>query len=394
MSLLPVAEAQARLLALADPVSIETVTLADAAGRWAAQDVPALRDQPFADLSAMDGYAIRFADLPGPWLVVGESAAGSGFEGVAGAHEAVRIFTGAPLPAGTDTIVIQEEVERDGATLTLTGDGPAAIGQHVRRAGSDFARGDRLIAAGDRLTPARIGLAAIGGHGALTVRRRVKVALISTGDELVPPGAPVLGAQLPSSNAVTLRALLADLPVEVIDGGIIPDRIDALAAAFDAVRDADVIVTTGGASVGDHDLVRPALEAAGAVLDFWKIAMKPGKPLMAGRLGSAVTLGLPGNPVSAFATAILFLKPLVAHLCGATAPLPVTHRATLASDLPKTAGRAEYVRGIWDAGVVRPAASQDSAAMVALASANALIQRPPNAAAAHAGEIVEILPIT
>lgn len=394
MSLLPVAEAQARLFALAEPVAVETVPLVEAAGRWAAEDVIALRSQPSADLSAMDGYAIRFADLPGPWRVIGESAAGKGFPGSIGAGEAVRIFTGAPLADGADTVLIQEEATRDGIQLTLSGEGPAARGQHVRRAGSDFALDDRLIAAGDRLTPARIGLAAIGGHGALAVRRRLKVALISTGDELVPPGAPITGTQLPSSNAVTLGALLGDLPVDIIEGGIVPDRLDALAAAFDAARHADVIVTTGGASVGDHDLVRPALEAAGATLDFWKIAMKPGKPLMAGRLGAAVALGLPGNPVSAFATAVLFLRPLIARLGGSGAPLPTVHTATLETALPETGGRAEFLRGIWASGRVRPAASQDSAALVALASANVLILRPPHAPAAPAGEIVEILPIT
>ncbi|MCJ8159519.1 gephyrin-like molybdotransferase Glp [Sphingomonas sp. LaA6.9] len=394
MSLLPVAEAQARLFALAEPVAVETVPLVEAAGRWAAEDVIALRSQPSADLSAMDGYAIRFADLPGPWRVIGESAAGKGFPGSIGAGEAVRIFTGAPLADSADTVLIQEEATRDGIQLTLSVEGPAARGQHVRRAGSDFALDDRLIAAGDRLTPARIGLAAIGGHGALAVRRRLKVALISTGDELVPPGAPITGTQLPSSNAVTLGALLGDLPVDIIEGGIVPDRLDALAAAFDAARHADVIVTTGGASVGDHDLVRPALEAAGATLDFWKIAMKPGKPLMAGRLDAAVTLGLPGNPVSAFATAMLFLRPLIARLGGSSAPLPTVHTATLETTLPETGGRAEFLRGIWASGRVRPAASQDSAALVALASANVLILRPPHAPAAPAGEIVEILPIT
>lgn len=394
MSLLPVAEAQARLLALAEPVAIETLPLAQAAGRWAAEPVIARRSQPTADLSAMDGYAIRFADMRGPWTVIGESAAGRGFDGMIDAGEAVRIFTGAPLPPGGDTILIQEEAARDGATLTLTGDGPAAAGQHVRRAGSDFPLGATLIEAGDRLTAARTGLAAIGGHGSLVVRRRVKVALISTGDELVAPGEPANGVALPSSNAPMLAALLSSLPVEIVDYGIVPDRLDALAAAFDAARDADVIVTTGGASVGDHDLVRPALLAAGATLDFWKVAMKPGKPLMAGRLGSSVTLGLPGNPVSAFATAELFLKPLIAYLGGAADPLPPVHRATLAEDLPATGPRAEYLRGIWRAGTVRLAASQDSAAMVALASANALITRAPHAPAGRAGEHVEIITLS
>lgn len=393
MSLLPVAEAQARLFALANPVTIESVPLVDAAGRWAAHRVIARRRQPAADLSAMDGYAIRFADMPGPWRVTGESAAGTGYAGSVSPREAVRIFTGAPLPAGTDTILIQEDAACEGEALTLTGEGPAVRGQHVRTAASDFDNDAMLIEAGARLTPARIALAAIGGHGMLDVRRRVRVTLISTGDELVAPGVPLSGVQLHSSNAPMLAAMLGGLPVEIVDAGIVPDRLDALVAAFVAARNADVIVTTGGASVGDHDLVRPALERAGATLDFWKVAMKPGKPLMAGTLGNAVVLGLPGNPVSAFATTSLFLQPLIAALGGAADPLPQLHRASLAIDLPATEKRVEYLRAIWIGGTVRTAASQDSAALLALASANALIVRPPHAPAARAGDEVDVIAI-
>jgi molybdopterin molybdotransferase len=389
--LLSVVEAQARVLGLATPLSAETVPLAHAAGRWAAEDIPALRTQPAADLSAMDGYAIRFGELPGPWTVVGQSAAGGGLGRALAAGEAARIFTGAPLPEGADTILIQEEAARDGDLLRLDGEGPAKAGQHVRRAGSDFAGGTRLIGAGEALTPARIALAAIGGHGALPVRRKPRIILISTGDELVPPGAPVTGVQLPASNGPMLAALLARLPVEIEDRGIVRDDLDAIAAAFADAAGADIVVTTGGASVGDHDLVRPALEKAGAKLDFWRVAMKPGKPLMAGRLGDAIMLGLPGNPVSAFVTARLFLLPLVAHMLGASRPIPAPMPAQLDGRLPATGKRAEYVRAVRTENGVRPLIGQDSAALLALASADVLIVRPPDSREAGAGDSVDIL---
>ncbi|WP_156678392.1 gephyrin-like molybdotransferase Glp [Sphingomonas profundi] len=393
MSLLPVAEAQARILALGRPVAAETVSLNAAAGRFAAADVTARRTQPAADLSAMDGYALRFAELPGPWTVVGESAAGAGLDTPLAPGEAARIFTGAPLPAGADTVLLQEEAERDGARLILAGEGPPRTGAHVRAAGTDFIAGGTLIAAGALITPARIGLAAVGGHGTLPVRRRLRVALISTGDELVPAGQPVSGTRLPSSNAPMLAALLGGLAVDVIDAGIVPDRLDALAAAFARVVDADIVVTTGGASVGDRDLVRPALAAAGATIDFWRIAMKPGKPLMAGRLGDAVMVGLPGNPVSAFVTANLFLLPLVRGMQGAADPLPRIMPATLAGPLPATGVRAEYLRGRWDGGRAMPLSGQDSAALASLSAAELLIARAPHQAALPAGAAVEILPI-
>lgn len=390
--LLPVAEAQSRLLALAPPVAAEQVPLARAAGRWAAGDILALRTQPSADLSAMDGYAIRFADMPGPWDVIGESAAGRPFAGHAGPGQAVRIFTGAPLPAGTDTILVQEEAARAGDKLTLAGEGPPHPGRNVRRRGLDFSQGDLLIAAGQRLTPARLAVAGTGGHAALPVRRPIRVALAATGDELVPPGAPVGEAQLPETNRLMLAAQLADLPVETIDLGILPDRLDALESAFRAVR-ADLLVTTGGASVGDHDLVRPALEAAGATIDFWRIALRPGKPMMAGRLGDAVVMGLPGNPVSAFVTAQLFVRPLVAHLSGAADPFPRTRPAILGEPLPANGERTDYLRAELREGRAHASTIQDSSMLRALARAGCLILRAPHAPAAKAGDSVEILDI-
>jgi molybdopterin molybdotransferase len=389
MSLLPVAEAQARLLALATPLEIETVPLAEAAGRWAATDIAARRTQPAADLSAMDGYAIRFADLPGPWVVIGESRAGAGFDGVVDRGAAVRIFTGAPVPRGADAVLVQEEATRAGAALRLSGEGPPHAGSNIRPRGSDFAEGAMLAAQGARLTPGRIAALAVGGHGALPVRRKPRITLISTGDELVAPGTPAAGAMLPASNGVMLRALIGTTG-EVEDRGIVPDRLDALVDALRMAR-ADIVITTGGASVGDHDLVRPALAEAGATLDFWRIAMRPGKPLLAGRLGDAVVLGLPGNPVSAFVTARLFLLPLIARLGGAAAPFPATEPAALAAALPPVGNRDDYVRATLANGGVTPLPDQGSGALSTLALTEALIVRPAGAAAAAAGEIVDIL---
>ncbi len=389
--LLPVAEAQARLLALAAPLPIEPVPLIEAAGRHAAAAVIAGRSQPAVDLSAMDGYALRFADRPGPWTVVGESAAGRGLDRPLGAGEAARIFTGAPLPTGADTVLLQEEAARDGDRLALAGAGPAGAGEHVRSAGSDFREGAPLIEPGQRLNPARIALAATGGHGTLAVRRRARVALLSTGDELVPPGMPAPPPLLPASNGPMLAALLAGRPVEIVREAIVADRLDALAAAFaEAARIADVVVTTGGVSVGDHDLVRPALLQAGATLDFWKVAMRPGKPLMAGRLGGAVILGLPGNPVSAFVTAQLFLLPLLRHLGGDPAPLPPIRRLRLAAPLGATGDRADYVRARIAAEGAAPLASRDSAMLAELARADILIARPPHAPPARKGEYCDV----
>jgi molybdopterin molybdotransferase len=391
-ALLPVAEAQSRLFALASPVAIERVPLAGAAGRWAASDVHALRTQPSADLSAMDGYAIRFTDLPGPWRVIGESAAGRAFAGAVEPGEAVRIFTGAPLPSGADTVMVQEEAGRDGAALILTGEGPGTPGRNVRRRGLDFTEGDLLLRSGDRFTPARLALAGTAGHGTLDVRRKIRVAIAATGDELVPPGTPVGEAQLPETNRLMLAAQLADLPVELVDLGILPDRRDALESAFRSL-DADLLVTSGGASVGDHDLVRPALEAVGATIDFWKIALRPGKPMMAGRLGSAMVLGLPGNPVSAFVTAMLFVRPLIAFLSGARDPLPITRTAILGESLAANGERTDYLRAEISDGRARASTIQDSSMLGTLARAGCLIVREPHAPAAKAGDSVEILDI-
>ncbi|WP_088184080.1 molybdopterin molybdotransferase MoeA [Sphingobium sp. Z007] len=392
MSLLPVAEAQARLFGLANKLATETVPITAATGRWLAQDLVALRNQPWADLSAMDGYAVRAAEAPGPWRVTSESAAGTADLAPLAPGEASRIFTGAPLPPGADAILIQENATRDGDRLTASAD-PLPAGRHVRTAASDFARDSLLLEAGSRLGPAQIALAVLGGHGVVPVGGRPTVALLSTGNELVPPGAPTPPGFLPSSNAPMLAALLAALPCDVIDLGIVPDDLDAMVAAFGRARTADIIVSTGGASVGDHDLVRPAFMKAGGTLDFWKIKMRPGKPLMAGRIGDTLFLGLPGNPVSAFVTGTLFLLPLVRHLGGARDPLPPMTDAPLASPLPATGDRDDYLRAWRGLDGIVSVTSQDSAATAAMAKADCLILRPAESPPAAPGDRVVILPL-
>jgi len=388
--LLPIDEAQARLLALAPAIPAERLPLAEAGGRYLREAATARRTQPAADLSAMDGYAIRFADMPGPWQVIGESAAGRDFAGMVEAGKAVRIFTGAAMPAGAGTGLGQEEARRDGAALHLAGEGPARQARNVRAKGLDFHEGDVLGEIGAALNPARLALLATGGVGEVSVSRPVRVALAATGDELVEPGSDAPG--LPESNRLMLRAMLAGLPVEIVDLGILPDRLDVLTRAFAEVS-ADVLVTTGGASVGDHDLVRPALEAAGAVIDFWRIALRPGKPMMAGRRGDCAVVGLPGNPVSAFVTGLLFVRPLVARIAGARDPLPRATLAMLGEALPANGERTDYIRAEQRDGRVYAAAIQDSSMLATLARATCLVVRAPHAPSAAAGDLAEILTI-
>ena len=392
-TLLPVAEAQSRLIALARPLPTETVPLVEANGRWTAKTIFAGRTQPFADLSAMDGYAIRFAEAPGPWTVVAESKAGSTLPAPIAPGEACRIFTGAPMPPGADVVLIQEDAARDGNRLVMIGDGPGRAGKHIRERGMDFLEGDLLIAAGEHMTPAHVALAAAGGHGSITVRRPARVALISTGDELITPGITGQPHQLPSSNAPMLATLLGRPGAIVTELGIAPDRLDAIREMIERARDADLIITTGGASVGDHDLVKPALEACGATLDFWKVAMRPGKPLMAGTLGNSIVLGLPGNPLSAFVTASLFARPLIAALGGATRPFAPIRRAQLAEGLAANGDREHYVRGMWREDGIVALDGQDSAMLTNLTRADLFIVRRAKAPPARAGDIVEIIAI-
>ena len=391
--MIALAEAQARLIALAKPVSSETVPLLGSIGRWLAADVIAQRTQPARDLSAMDGYAVNAADEKRSWRVIGESAAGKPFLEQIGAGEAVRIFTGAALPPGGNTIVIQENVTRDGDVITLSEGNPPEAGRHVRPLGSDFARGEALITAGTRLSPARIALAAMGGHGSVPVRRPIRIAIISSGDELVAPGTQTDDDHIPATNALMIASMLDGWPVEINDIGIVADTLDALIIAIKKAANADIIVTSGGASVGDHDLVRPALIAAGATLDFWKVAMRPGKPLMAGQLGDSLVLGLPGNPVSAFVTAILFLKPAIAALSGAAEALPRSLTGILGAAMPAVGARTDHIRARLSENSLFPVGVDDSAALKGLARADALIVREAGAPTADIGDFVPFIPL-
>lgn len=373
--MISIEEAQTRIFALKAPVAVETVPLLEAAGRWAAEDVVALRTQPARDLSAMDGYAVRFADGAGPWRVIGESAAGKRFAGSVGAGDAVHIFTGAVVPGGADSVIIQENVARDGDAVTLTGDALSMIGQNIRRDGADFRKGTTLISKGAELHARHIALAAMAGHGTLAVRRRLQVAVVSTGDELIAPGEKCAEDQIPSSNDVMLAAMLRDMPVDLTLIHAVADNLCVLSAQFTALTDQDIIVTTGGASVGDHDLIAPALQAAGGKIDFWKIAMRPGKPVIAGTIGSAILLGLPGNPVSAYVTALLFLLPLIRHLDGASQPLPQRLSAILGADLSANGVRTDHLRASFTDGVITPVGANDSAMLAALSISNTLIIR-------------------
>lgn len=388
-ALLDVDVALARLLDGVEPLAAETIPLHQARSRVLAADIVANRTQPPFAAAAMDGYAIRWADMPGPWQIVGEAAAGHGWPRILKTGEAARIFTGAPVPAGADTIVIQEEISRSGDVATLAGEGPPHPGAHIRAAGQDFGSGDRLASAGDLLTAARIGLVASGGHGSVRVVRRPRVTLIATGDELVPPGVIPGPDQIVSSNTVMLAALFESVGAVVHDPGIIPDRREALAAALSAA-DADLIVTIGGASVGDHDLVVPVLESLGAEIDFWKIAMRPGKPMLAGMLGGTRVIGLPGNPVSAFACALLFALPWLNRRGGRPEALPML-RMPLASPLPANGNRRDHLRGRIIDGHAEPFAAQDSSLLARLAAAQVLIVRQPGAPAAPAGEMVDCI---
>jgi molybdopterin molybdotransferase len=401
VSLLPVEDALERLLQGAEPVrETEDVPLRMAAGRVLAKAVIARRTQPDFDASAMDGYAVRAEDVhPGkPLRLIGASAAGKAFEGRVGPGESVRIFTGAPVPAGADAVLIQENTTRPDEALVVPTQAIAPA-SHIRPAGNDFREGGTLVEVGTPLGAGTIALAASGGHPSLTVLRRPRVAVLATGDELVQPGEPVGPSQIVASNTYGIMALAEANGAEVIDLGIAPDDMGALTTRVEeAVRqDADILVTIGGASVGDHDLVSRALEASGVSLDFWKVAMRPGKPLMAGRRGAMRILGLPGNPASSMVTATLFLRPLLRRLASLD-DAPGFRDGILAMDLPANDHRAEFMRarveiGIGERPTIRPLPRQDSSLLSIYANANALLLRPANAPVASAGEECRYLPL-
>jgi molybdopterin molybdotransferase len=379
---IPLAEAQARLLSQVEPLGAEEVAAEAALGRYLAEDLPARRTQPAADLSAMDGYAMRADDLAGPWRIIGRSAAGHPYAGELSPGEAVRISTGALMPAGGGAVLLQEEAERDGDTLRLA-PGGEPTSRHIRRAGFDFRTGDPLLTSGARIGPAQLALALSGGHAALSVGRLPSVAVLDSGDELSADPARCAPHQIPASNGAMLAAMAAPFARSVRRIGPVADDLDAMVVALGEAEGADVLVTSGGASVGDHDLVRPALEQWGATLDFWRVAMKPGKPVLVARRGKQWVLGLPGNPVSSYVTAFLFLLPLLRALAGAEERLPMAMEARLNGTLPATGERQEFSRAWFDGQTIQPVNEQDSSALRALAAANALIDRP-----AHSPEVI------
>ncbi len=398
--MIPVEEAQERITAGLEAVAPEVVALSAAAGRVLAEDVAARRTQPPVDVSAMDGYAVRAEDAAAPGAklkVVGEAPAGGAHDGLLGKGEAVRIFTGGPVPKGADAIVIQEDVE-------VLGDGKIGVreaashGRHIRFAGIDFKEGEVGLRRGRSLSPRDVALAAAMNVPWLKVHRRPRIALIATGDELVLPGEAIGPNQIVSSNALGLAAMIERNGGLPIDLGIARDNADSLKLMVAGAAGADMLITIGGASVGDHDLVRSVLGEEGLKIDFWKIAMRPGKPLMFGQIGETPMLGLPGNPVSAMVCAIVFLMPALHKLSGRTVNRRAMLTARLGRDLPENDRRQDYLRASIersaDGGLVAtPFDRQDSSVLMSFAQADGLVVRRPFAPAAKAGENVPVLPL-
>lgn len=402
MALMSVTDALARVLEGAKPLPAEHAALTDAYGRVLAADLAALRTQPPQDLSAMDGYAVRassVATVPVTLQLIGEVAAGHPFDGSVGNGEAARIFTGGVVPPGADTIVIQENTERTGDRVTVATGSPP--GKHIRRAGLDFKEGAVLLGKGRRLTDRDLMLAAAMNHPKIPVHRRPRVAVLGTGDELVSPGTTPGPGEIVYSNGFALMALARSEGAEVIDLGIVPDQVEATVAAIRQAQaaGADVLLTSGGASVGDYDLVQKGLAAEGLELSFWRVALRPGRPMMHGRLGALQVLGLPGNPVSAFVCAVLFLVPLIRQLAGRTDVKLKTESAVLGVDLLANDERADYLRATLSAAadggpVATPVPVQDSSMMAALAKADCLVIREPFAPPVKAGGQCVILRLT
>ena len=399
MALMPVADALAAVLAGAEPLPAEMAALDGAFHRVLARDVAALRTQPPQAMSAMDGYAVRARDVSEPKVrlkLIGAVAAGRPFERAVGPGEAVRIFTGGVVPEGTDAVVIQEDAVADGGGVTIMQ--AAVAGRHIRPAGVDFNKGDVLLTAGTRLTDRDLSLAAGMNYPELPVRRRPTVAVLATGDELVMPGCEPGPGQIVYSNGYALRALARAEGAETLDLGVAADTIEATTQGIRRARDsgADILITTGGASVGDHDLVKQSLEAEGVTMAFWRIAMRPGKPMMHGRLGAMRVIGLPGNPVSSYVCAFLFLVPLIRRLSGRSIVHHATETARLGRDVAANDRREDYLRARLEERadgvlIATPVHLQDSSLLGNLAAARALVIRAPFAPAAATGSPCDIL---
>ncbi|SFN02287.1 molybdopterin molybdochelatase [Bradyrhizobium sp. Rc3b] len=399
MALMPVSDALAAVLAGAEPLPPEMVSLDEAYHRVLAQDVAARRTQPPQAMSAMDGYAVRAADaatIDSRLTMIGEVAAGRPFTGKVGAGEAVRIFTGGVVPDGADAVVIQEDTIAEGKHITIKE--AAIVGRHIRPAGVDFREGDVLLRKGTRLTERDLALAAGMNHPQLAVCRRPKVAILATGDELVMPGSTPGHGQIVYSNGYALHALARSEGAETIDLGVAADTLEATTAGIRRAREsgADILVTTGGASVGDHDLVQQALKDEGIAMAFWKIAMRPGKPMMHGRLGAMGVIGLPGNPVSSYVCAFLFMVPLIRALSGRSVIHHHRERVVLGRDLGANDQREDYLRArleMRDDGtlVALPVSHQDSSLLANLAAAQVLLVRAPFAPKAEADSPCEVL---
>jgi len=393
--MLSVSAARGKILAAITSTSGETISLPNAAGRVLCAPLTSRLTQPPADVSAMDGFALRAADgqRGADLKIIGAAPAGHPFTGIVGPGQAVRLFTGSFIPGGADTVLIQEDATVDGDRLTVNE--TCGVGKNVRRAGQDFAAGDILLTAGKRLTARDIGLAAAGNHPWLTVHRRPRIAILATGDEISLPGEAIGPGGIVSSNAHAIAAFCAASGADATILPIAGDTINAIAEGADAARGADFLVTTGGASVGDHDLVQPGLASRGLLLEFWKIAMRPGKPLMFGALGAMPMLGLPGNPVSAFVCSLLFLRPAIDRLLGMPGDAPATEPARLTTPLKPNDQREDYVRATLarDASglLATPFPVQDSGMLRTLAHATALIQRPPHDPALPEGAAVRII---
>ena len=398
MPLMPVAEALRQVLSGTKPLGTETVALDDGLGRVLAHDLAARRTQPPSDVSAMDGYAVRAEDTasePATLKIIGEVAAGHPFEGKVGPGEAARIFTGGVLPDGADCVIIQEVTERVENRVVIKRSG--IKGKNIRRQGVDFSQGQTLLEAGRRLDDRDLMLAASMNYPRVEAYRRPKVALVGTGDELVMPGTEPKPGEIVYSNGFALTALARTEGAEARDFGIARDSLDAIRAHIGRARDwgADILVTTGGASVGEHDLVQKALKAEGLDLSFWRVALRPGRPMMHGRLGDLQVLGVPGNPVSSYVCSVLFLVPLIRRLSGRSDIERPRETARLGRDLPENDEREDYLRATLSFGpdgpIATPVSSQDSSLMAHLSRADCLVIRPPFAPAAPAGSPCVIL---